>query len=63
MNSMNNKLEKLTNNELLRKLQDLSEEYERKKSEVIFLCKYMDNVEIEHKEATIILNNRMSGKK
>ena len=60
---MKYKLENLTNNELLRKLQDLSEEYERKKSEVILLCKYMDNVEIEHKEAIIILNNRMSGKK
>ena len=55
-------LEKLTNNEILRKIQDLSDDHERKKDDIISLCKDIDNIEIEHKKAVECLSKRMSGK-
>ena len=56
------KLDKLTNNQLLRKIQDLTEEHERKKSEILKLCKDIDNIELEYKQTTEYLSKRMSGK-
>ena len=56
------KLEELTNNELLRKIQDLSDIHERKKSDIIVLCKDMDNIELEYKKTMEYLSKRMSGK-
>ena len=55
-------MDKLTNNQLLRKIQGLTEEHERKKSEILKLCKDIDNIELEYKQTTEYLSKRMSGK-
>lgn len=52
-------LDKLSNNQLLRKIQDLVEEHERKKSDIIKLCKDIDNIELEYKQAMEYLSKRM----
>ncbi len=53
------KLDNLTNNELLRKIQDLTDEHERKKFEILKLCKDIDNIEKDYNIAMEFLKKRM----
>lgn len=55
--------DKLTNNELLRAIQDKTDEHERKKSEIIKLCKHIDQIEIDYNKLMSILSDRMGNKK
>jgi len=55
-------IDKLTNNELLRKIQDLTEKHERLKSEIIIKCGEVDMCEIEYNKLMEHLGKRM-GKK
>ncbi len=56
------KSENLTNNEILRKIQDLTDDHEKLKVEIINKCRNMDDCEKEYNKLIELLNERM-GKK